>query len=355
MSRGVELPKQDPTGRCRTLRKLFDETVQRNGEHTAITFNRDGAWRTMTYEELKIAVASLAEALSSLGVKPQKEPVLLLLDNSPDWIECYLACTTTGIVAVPVNPKLCPEDVAAIAESSHARIAITSSAYLGTLALCPERAPRLKTVIVTDLLGRSDIIGLQFVPLLGLRTRFAGCHAFYGANVPSNNDIASFLFTTGTMDRPKRLLLTHSHFWRDSLLDPPDVRNKISQNDHCLVIPLFNPSAFLSYSVLLLKNGARISFARGSSMLLEDAAELHPTIVMADPLLAERIVDRLDARLERNLLTQVLMKCGLGRIVGRQVSRFMGGRLRHIVVDENTCSVRVLETFQRLGIGIVKP
>ena len=355
MSRRVDLPEPDPTGRCRTLRRLFDETVLLHGERIALTFYRDGAWRTTTYEELKTSVASLAEALSSLGAKQQKEPVLLLLDNSPTLLECFLACGTTGIVAVPVEPKLWPEDVAAIAERSHACIAITSSAHLEAFSLCPERAPRLKTVIVTDLLGRSGIVGLQFVPLLGLRARFAGSHAFYDANVPSNNDIASLIFTTGTVDRPKSFLLTHSSFWNDSVQSPVCVRNKLSQSDHYLVIPLFNPFDFLSNIVLPIRNGARISFARGSSTLQEDAVALHPTIVMADPLLAERIVDRLDARLSRHLLARLLMKCGLGWIVGRQVVRSMGGRLRCIVVDDTPCSVRVLQTFKRIGIGIVEP
>ena len=208
MSRRVDLPEPDTTGRCRTLRSLFDETVRLHGEHIARTFYRDGAWRTMTYEELKTIVASLAEALSSLGARPQKEPVLLLLDNSPTLLECSLACGTTGIVQVPVNPKLWPEDVATIAERSHACIAITSSAHLG---------------------------------------------------------------------------------------------------------------------------------------------------VMAAPLFAERIVDRLDARLARNLLARLLMKCGLGWLVGRQVARSFGGRLRYIVVDDAPCSARVLETFKRLGIGIIEP
>ena len=354
MSRRPDLPEPDPTGHCRTLRNLFNEAVRLNRERIAHAFYRDGAWRTTTYEEMKTSVASLAEALSSLGAEPQKEPVLLLMDNSPTFLECFLACGTTGIVAVPVEPKFWPEDVAAIAERSHACIAITSSAHLGALALCPERAPRLKTVIVADLLGRSGIVGLEFVPLLGLRARFAGSHAFYDANVPSNNDIASLVFTSGAMVKPKRFLLTHSTFWHGNVRSPSGARNKLSQSDHCLVIPFFNTHTFLSNVVPLIRNGARISFARGSSMLMEDAAALHPTIVMADPLLAERIVDRLDARLTRNLLARLLMKCGLGWIVGRQVVRSFGGRLRYIIVDDAPSSVRVLETFKRLGIGIVE-
>ena len=87
---------------------------------------------------------------------------------------------------------------------------------------------------------------------------------------------------------------------------------------------------------------------------MEDTAALHPTIVMADPDFAERIVDRLDARLDRHLLAKLLMKCGFGRFVGRKVARSMGGRLRCIIVDA-PCSARVRETFKRLGIGLVEP
>ena len=355
MSKRGEILEPDLTGRFRTLRSLFDETVRLHGERTALTFYRDGAWRTMTYEELKMSAASLAEALSSLGARPQKEPVLLLLDNSPTLLECFLACTTTGIVAIPVEPKLWPEDVAAIAERSHACIAITSSAHLGALALCPERAPRLKTVIVADLLGRSGIVGLQFVPLLGLRTRFVGSSAFFDANIPANNDIAALTFSSGTTGKPKRLLLTHSNFWHDNVRDPIGVSKKLSPSDHCLATPFFNPLTFLSNVVVPLRNGARISFARGASTLMEDADALHPTIVMADPLVPERMVDRLDARLARNLLARLLMKCGLGRIVGKQVVRSFGGRLRYIVIDDAPSSAHVPETLKRLGIGIIGP
>ena len=354
MSRRADLPEPDPTGRCRTLRSLFDETVRLHGERIAYSFYRDGAWRTTTYEELKTGVACLAEALFSLGARPQKEPVLLFLDNSPTLLECFLACGTTGIVAVPVAPQLWPEDVAAIAERSRACLAITSSSHLDAFALCPERAPRLKTVIVADLLGRSDIVGLQFVPLLGLRARFAGSHAFYDANVPSNNDIASFLFTSGAMSKPKRFLLIHSNLWHGNARGSLGPRGKPSPSDHCLATPLFNSPAFLSNIVTSLRSGVRISFARGSSTLMEDAKALHPTSVMADPLLVEGIADRLDTRLERHLLARLLMKCGLGRLVGRQVVRSMGGRLRCVIVDA-PCSGRALETFKRLGIGLVEP
>ena len=53
----------------------------------------------------------MAEAFSRFDLKPGSEPVAIILDNGPEWIEIYLANAATGVAVVPLDPKLRASEV----------------------------------------------------------------------------------------------------------------------------------------------------------------------------------------------------------------------------------------------------
>ena len=56
-------------------------------------------------------VGQMAEAFSRFDLKPGSEPVAIILDNGPEWIEIYLANAATGVAVVPLDPKLRASEV----------------------------------------------------------------------------------------------------------------------------------------------------------------------------------------------------------------------------------------------------
>jgi len=83
-------------------------------------------------------------ALRDLGVCPG-ERVLLVLEDSPDFVSAFLGAIKIGAVAVPVSTRLTPRDYEYVARDSAARVAVVNAG----LAAEGLRAPRLEHVVAT--------------------------------------------------------------------------------------------------------------------------------------------------------------------------------------------------------------
>lgn len=101
---------------------LGKERLQQIGNHTAIEFNDRG----ITYNELRIGVDLWARRFSNRGVN-EGDRVALLLYDSPEFIQCFLAAASLGAVCVPINTFLSAHDVAFILRDSGARLLIHES------------------------------------------------------------------------------------------------------------------------------------------------------------------------------------------------------------------------------------
>jgi benzoate-CoA ligase len=91
----------------------------------------DDAGKT-TYGELTEQVRRFAGGLKALGLK-REERVLLLMQDSSDWVVAFLGSLYAGIVPVAVNTLLTAEDYAFMLSNSRAQAALVSGALLPTL------------------------------------------------------------------------------------------------------------------------------------------------------------------------------------------------------------------------------
>ena len=87
---------------------------------------------TLTYGELAEQVRRLASGLKALGLK-REERVLLLMQDSSDWVVAFLGALYAGVVPVAVNTLLTAEDYAFMLANSRAQAALVSGALLPTL------------------------------------------------------------------------------------------------------------------------------------------------------------------------------------------------------------------------------
>jgi len=86
----------------------------------------------ITYGELSESIRRFAGALKALGLK-REERVLLLMQDSSDWVVAFLGALYAGVVPVAVNTLLTAEDYAYMMSNSRAQAALVSGALLPTL------------------------------------------------------------------------------------------------------------------------------------------------------------------------------------------------------------------------------
>ena len=81
---------------------------------------------TTTWGELDRKVTALAGALSRRGVG-FGDRVLILMLNRTEFIESFLAANKLGAIAVPVNFRMTPPEIAFLVSDCQARVVITEA------------------------------------------------------------------------------------------------------------------------------------------------------------------------------------------------------------------------------------
>src|SRR5262245_16961770 len=107
---------------------LFDAIFQHQRESPAIIYEG----REISYADLAERTRSMSAAIAAVGIQ-RGDRVALLLNDSPEFIEAFVAICSMGAIAVPINTALTLEDQRAIIHNCRARVAIIENQFCETL------------------------------------------------------------------------------------------------------------------------------------------------------------------------------------------------------------------------------
>ena len=339
-----------------TIRSLLEEHAQKIPDAVALRFCEDKQWRSRTFAEFLGDVGRTASAYGeSFSLRPREEHVALVLSNSPTWMEVYLACSGAGVAVVPIDPKLHNDEVAYILGDSGAVVVTTDAAHLDMMRAIVPDLPSVRAVVLVDGAGDYEPIGSVPVRSYAALCAEARDESWYDAHVAEADDVASIIYTSGTTGKPKGAMLTHGNFTADAVGALEGFGESVTPSDVFLVVlPLFHAFSFCTNFVVPLLTGSQMAFVRSLYTIGEDVKTLCPTVVMGVPLLAEKIYDKIDAKLKASKKARLLMKLGLRKLVFGAVKKGLGGRLRFMIVGGAPCPRHVLEGFKKLGITVLE-
>ena len=339
-----------------TIRSYLEKFAKKTPQNVALKYFVGKNWHTRTYAEFLSGIRKTAEAYGeTFSLKPREENVALILQNSPTWLEIYLACSGAGVSVVPIDPKLHKDEVAYIIGDSNAVVVTTDRSHLDMMRAIVPNLPSVRAVILIDGEGAYEAIGA--VPVYSLAALCASVRdtSWYDAHVAAADDVASIIYTSGTTGKPKGAMLTHGNFTADAEGALEAFNESITAADSFLVVlPLFHAFSFCTNFVVPLLTGSAMLFVRSLYTIGEDVKLLRPTVVMGVPLLAEKIFDKIEAKLKASKKAQFLMKVGLRKLVFGAVKKGLGGRLRFMIVGGAPCPRHVLEGFKKLGITMLE-
>jgi fatty-acyl-CoA synthase len=161
--------------------------------------------RTTTWAELDRRVTGLAAALRRRGVG-FGDRVMILMLNRTEFIESMLAVNLLGAIAVPVNFRLTPPELAFLVGDCQSRIVITEPVLAGVASAVRDLAPLQQDsieIIVASAPTEDGLLGYEDL----IAERVSGAAP---ADVP-NDSPALIMYTSGTTGRPKGAILTHTN------------------------------------------------------------------------------------------------------------------------------------------------
>ncbi|OBH12165.1 fatty-acid--CoA ligase FadD5 [Mycobacterium sp. E1747] len=158
--------------------------------------------KSVTWGELRRRVAALADALSRRGVG-FGDRVMVLMLNRTEFVESVLAVNMLGAIAVPLNFRLTPAEIAFLVQDCEARVMITESVLAPVAAGVREVEPMAATIVVAGGAGEDSVLGYE-----DLINERGVSHD--PVDIP-NDSPALIMYTSGTTGRPKGAVLTHTN------------------------------------------------------------------------------------------------------------------------------------------------
>ena len=177
----------DGTAGAQLLRSWIDAAAERHPDKPYIVCVEDG--RTLTYAELRRAIRQIGEALAGAGIG-RNERIALLSGNSIEHLICYLGVMSHGATVCTIHVEMNRQYLAQILRALHPRLTLFE--------------PELD---LADVLSASDA---PKIPLTNAFSDELARHSGARASFESDpRDDACILFTSGTSDRPKGVLLSY--------------------------------------------------------------------------------------------------------------------------------------------------
>lgn len=276
-----------------TLPKLFFDAIDNRARPDAVMYKRNGAWERLSHAEVERRTAGFAASLLELGIG-RGDRVAVLSENRPEWLIGDYAVLGIGAVYVPIYATLPAKQIAFIlADCETKAILVSDQEQYAKISAIRAEVPSLRHVIVFDDVETSDEV-LSFRQMVEEGVGRADARTAFRerAQEVEAEDLATLIYTSGTMGAPKGVMLTHYNL----------TSNVAAVKEHEVIDPRPDDVglSFLPLSHVFERmvdyfywaNGICIAYAESIEHVAENLVEISPTYMVSVPRLFEKIYTR---------------------------------------------------------------
>ena len=299
-----------------TLYELLENSIKEYKDN--IAYSMFGG-EDVTYAEVGRRVAIVQQMLLDAGLNAG-DKVAILSSNMPNWGVCYFAVVSAGMVAVPILPDFTEKELDMLIRHSEAKALFVSDKLFTKLSK--------ETVAMLDIVIRTKNLGV-----ISQRTTGKGVR-----RVPQPDDLAVIIYTSGTMSRPKGVMLTHYNL--ASNVNMMYGLFPIDEHDSMLsVLPLSHTYECTVGMLYPFAAGGRVTYLEKpptASILLPALRAVRPTCFLIVPLIIEKIYrSQIYAKFTSNAFWRKVygndfLRRQIHRLAGRRLMKVFGGRLRFL-------------------------
>jgi len=218
--------------------------------------------RSFTYPQANSRVNRLAHSLLTLGLS-KGDKVAVLLENSIEIVEIFLATAKTGIIIVPINFRLVGAEVEYIVTNSDARAIFVHEEFTATVD--PIKA-KLKNIPPQNYIAVGQAVE-GYRSYDALIENAADSEPEFEV---APEDTWILIYTSGTTGKPKGVVRSHQSHIAFYLINAVDFG--FNEHDYCMnVMPLCHiNSTFFTFTFLYI----------GASVYIHPARSFHPEEIL---------------------------------------------------------------------------
>ncbi len=365
-----------------SVAQMIVDRVKATPLREAFRYPLDHEWASVLWRDVGERVKGIAAGLISLGIQPE-DRVALASSTRYEWVLVDFAIMCAGAATTTVYPTTKADDVAYIVGNSGSRVVVAEDrGQLDKLRAHRDELTDVMTVVVIDGEGDGDwVITLDELERRGralLDEKPGVVDERVAAIGPGQ--LASIIYTSGTTGRPKGVRLTHGAWTYTAAAI--GVLNVLGPDDlNFLWLPLAHAFGKVMLALPLLI-GFPTAIDGRVDRIVENLAELHPTVMGAAPRIFEKAHSRILAMAAEESATkkrifdwalEVGLQVSRDRQAGRKtpltlkvkhqiadrlvfstIRERFGGRLRFFVSAAAALDRDVAQWFDAVGIVVLE-
>ena len=306
------------------IHKIFYQIAFQFADRVCLQIKNDFFWQNWTYGQVEDLSLKIGGFLIKEGFK-KNDFAAICLENRPEWAVIYLGIMAAGLTCVPIDSQSTQLEIENILNDCSAKIVFVSHAIFKNKNFDNLKSP-LNKIIILDLdIKKDNFIGLEQIK--------ATLSADVSWPEVLSEDVASLIYTSGTIGKPKGVMLTHKNFCSD--FRSIDKLKLFSKKDIFIsILPLHHAYSFMVTLITPLFCRARVIYTSSlrSDELLSLMREAQVTVLVGVPQLFSIFYMNI---LEKMKKVPTLFKIPLKglREIFWQIRKFSGINLSKLVLS----------------------
>ena len=279
------------------------------GDRPAIYFNDS----ITSFRDLWLLTNRVGNVLRELGVEPENR-VLLILEDSPEWVATWLAAMKVGAVGTHAYTYLMPKDYAYLLNLVRPKVVVADCGTLGRVREAAEGLKYPKAILVSGEsapeLRKGEFSLRRLMACADERLEVAPTH---------RDDIAFWNFSGGTTGKPKGVPHVHG----DSVVSYASFNHFLGYTSEDIVLRV--PKLFFHYArdngmLFALRSGAAVVLfeEKTTAALIFELIRKHRVTVLLNVPTMMRAMIRTPKR-ERADLSCIRRSFSSGELLSRQL------------------------------------
>lgn len=340
------------------LKEMINTSTELYSENTAfwVKNKKGGKYLPIKYKQLKEDIDGLGSALMNLGLAGSK--IAVIGENRYEWIVTYLAVVNGLGVIVPLDKELTQEEIINLLNQAEVDAIVYSNSYKELF----ENVDIEYKINMDNIEASND---LYFYDLIqnGKNLLNQGYNQYIDA-VINPDELSMILFTSGTTDMAKGVMLCHKNIC--SVIMSTCSMVHIYETDRTLsILPIHHTFECTLGILLMLYRGASVAFCEGLKNIAKNMVEAKATVLVGVPLIFESIHSKIWKQAKKSGRDAILLKAikinsffkkigiDLSRVLFKEIHKKFGGHLRLLVCGAAAINPEAVEGFEDFGIKVV--